>query len=694
MINELSGLSDALDGAGIKMFNWHQKYKPLPNVKKDAPCFRIYMGQDGIEDIEPLSKEIAEKLRKYGTNQGTFPAINLAPLYRITNESEKKRLEEMKADRSLIDIEMIRSWCTSDNWAPNSLGSLKNSLYNVPQEIMSMLSSTISEEKDELAELIQLIHTHFPEKKIMLIHEALETVLFEKLKKQEDAAAFLFLLFHSKGSEKGAKADAGRISVIWELAEWGKYGYPISSERFTRNLNAMLVEADHCSKSKGEKTEKDAFGMDFSPLSEPMPSVKLAGGFEATIYTMFEGQPCQNRYNSFERKVTPYPLSPENRASFKNALEWISDQEKEGQTWRKIGDKEILFAYPSKLIPRQAMLASFFGGYTEEAQDAIFCKVAKHLMDCLEGIEPEQRPGYIRIFILQKVDKARTKILLSRNLSMEQLFEVAELWKAGCGNVPDFDCAPIGSKLLTAPFPIQVADTVNKIWRVDGQMATQGKVKAKVMRHYQGVELILDAFTNQSKMYFLHALFENYRSLAMWYGNLLHSGRRSETYKQEWDLYRAVTIMGLLLFYNNIRKEQYMENFPYLFGQLLKVSDELHTLYCKVVRDGQIPSQLAGSAMYNAAAENPVATLAQLATRMNPYISWAKSYVNKNEKDSKLAGWYMKIYKEIADQLKNVCFDKMATGFNDCEKAEFFIGYLAAFPKKENNMDKENKENE
>ena len=34
-----------------------------------------------------------------------------------------------------------------------------------------------------------------------------------------------------------------------------------------------------------------------------------------------------------------------------------------------------------------------------------------------------------------------------------------------------------------------------------------------------------------------------------------------------------------------------MNKFPYQYGQLLKVSDELHSLYCNVVRNGDVPPQ-------------------------------------------------------------------------------------------------------
>ena len=35
-----------------------------------------------------------------------------------------------------------------------------------------------------------------------------------------------------------------------------------------------------------------------------------------------------------------------------------------------------------------------------------------------------------------------------------------------------------------------------------------------------------------------------------------------------------------------------MQEFPYLFGQLLSVSDALHEMYCIVVRDNDIPNTL------------------------------------------------------------------------------------------------------
>lgn len=128
-----------------------------------------------------------------------------------------------------------------------------------------------------------------------------------------------------------------------------------------------------------------------------------------------------------------------------------------------------------------------------------------------------------------------------------------------------------------------------------------------------------------------------------------------------------------------------MESMAYLVGQLLKISDELHTLYCKVVRGGDVPPQLVGSALFAAAGETPNQAIAQLSLRMNPYITWAKQYRFKNIKtkneESWRARWYLGLYEDVANKLHVIMTD--STRFGDFEKAQLFIGYLASFPKRE-----------
>ena len=132
-----------------------------------------------------------------------------------------------------------------------------------------------------------------------------------------------------------------------------------------------------------------------------------------------------------------------------------------------------------------------------------------------------------------------------------------------------------------------------------------------------------------------------------------------------------------------------MEKLPYLYGQLLKVSDELHLLYCKVVRKESYPTQFAGSAVYQAAIETPVRTLNMLGQRMRPYIVWARTYaVGKNVesgKESWRAKWLLSLYESLAEKLSEKLLED--TRFSDFDKAQFFLGYLAEFPKIEKKTD-------
>lgn len=133
-----------------------------------------------------------------------------------------------------------------------------------------------------------------------------------------------------------------------------------------------------------------------------------------------------------------------------------------------------------------------------------------------------------------------------------------------------------------------------------------------------------------------------------------------------------------------------MDNLPYLYGQLLKAADELHALYCKVVRKGEIPPQLAGGGLFLAAVEAPVRTLNVLSQRIMPYYTWAKSYrlqgIQLEGKKSRQAGRLYRLCEDITGKIKQNW--TMQTRLNEEEKAQMFIGYLAAFPESEKNETK------
>ena len=93
-------------------------------------------------------------------------------------------------------------------------------------------------------------------------------------------------------------------------------------------------------------------------------------------------------------------------------------------------------------------------------------------------------------------------------------------------------------------------------------------------------------------------------------------------------------ILGLLLYKSGITKEDYMQDTAYSIGQLLKISDELHALYCEIKRDGEVPPQLAGNSVFVTASETPAQAVALLCTRIIPYIARADQYRRRGKEKS------------------------------------------------------------
>ena len=254
----------------------------------------------------------------------------------------------------------------------------------------------------------------------------------------------------------------------------------------------------------------------------------------------------------------------------------------------------------------------------------------------------------------------------------------SERWSLGCQNLPTF--------LFGQPatlFPLEVSDVLNIIWRQDGKSLAD---KFKPIPRYYGMQLLFGVELLEVRRD-LNILMNNVMNLAPYLGKAGfarngYDGSQAVLLRQ---VRNTLALIGLLLYRLEIRREKYMQEFPYLFGQLLKVSDALHEIYCKVMRDNDVPNTLAGSGLYTSGAEQPYKTLAVLGQRMNPYIAWAKRYrtkdIQKKGEESWRAGWYLSLYERIATQLHEAWGTQKR--FNEEEEAQYFIGYLAAFPSKE-----------
>ena len=528
------------------------------------------------------------------------------------------------------------------------------------------------QENSAISELMRITHNMDG----ITFRKSLETYLLKKLESKENTKEYLPLLVYQGNKKKDPEKDEGSLSIILDLHDWERYGYPIASEHTTRQINNWLLMEENRHLSKRTADRYDAFGDPYSDIGKPMPSVPLAFG-NVGLRSMFKEQRCQFRYRNADD--TSYPISMENRYVAQKSLKWISRNENENIMWQKIANDAILFVFPSKLPKIPLKFVKIFNRKDSGENPESFEEIAKNFISVIDGLPPEQNPKNIQIFALQQVPpllSKRAKVAFTHNCTIESLINAAKVWQSGSKNLPNISCTK-----LNTPFPLQVSGIVNNVWRQNGELANQGKTVVKQVRYWYGMELLLNAPHESKLLHLLRGLLTHSAGLVFYVGNKLS---KRETPKKHLEaIGRLFPLFGLLLHKCGCMKEDYMENTAYLIGQTLKISDGLHELYCEIKRAGDVPPQLVGNSMFVLAAETPVQALAQLGTRMCPYISWAKQYRTKREEKSNLAGWYLHLYENTISKLYSSFGGRNHFKFNDLEKAQLFIGYLAEFPKKD-----------
>jgi hypothetical protein len=320
-------------------------------------------------------------------------------------------------------------------------------------------------------------------------------------------------------------------------------------------------------------------------------------------------------------------------------------------------------------------LVACLGARKADDSEARFAKYAEEVVDCLRGLSPSLKDVELRVFSLRKMDKARTKVVFHRNYSAQRLADAAKEWQQGCDNIPDVRMKAWGKEKgeitwvqCEIPFPLQIAECLNRVWKLDGT----SKCEVKSILKSTGIELLLDESTALRHVpHLLAVALQNGKGLFLSLGNSLHRDEviKLDGFNKHEQLMPA--ILGLLLWKLGIGKEIYMNNSPYLVGRMLKLADDLHALYCKEVRKNNLPPQLLGNALMVAALESPTQSLAQLALRIAPYLGWART----NSTDSAgLSRYFLKEFGIVESKLRDKA---LPTRLDDAARAQLLLGYIA-----------------
>lgn len=678
MLNELYQLSEALKNVGITPADWHKDLKLLPNVSKKKPCFKITVGANGaVTEIQTMSQDTVKILRKWEPSLGdSFPGFNIQPIYRVTEDNRKKLLKKWREGKEPPDLVQLKAWCTeaNRNWDQKTGDKMQRCLRKIPQKLLKMLG-TIPADYEAIKKVIDRAGK-------LEMPVALETYIWSKLEAGHGCATLLPVLVHEGSGTKSADNDRGGLSVFLDVQDW--VNYPVVHEGTMKFMNGCLLQQRSSDVAAVGKT--DAYGLhsEKSDKKEKLPKVRLRVLGDVILRAMTKDIPCQSRYSTID--AASFPIGQESRKRAKGALEWLGDSALEGQTWGRADSKELLFAYPANVPPSPPRLAACLGARKENDKSARFAEYAKDVIGQLKGINIDLKQVELHVFALRKMDKARTKVTFHRNYSAERLAIGATDWQTGCSNIPPIFIHAWGDKrgeIVTVepetPFPLQIAGCLNRVWKMDGSTECEVTVVSPTV----GVELLLDMKDSRYFSRLLSIAIQNSKGFFVSLGNVMHQGKR--VYLKGYDKQEQLmpVILGLLLYKSGIEKERYMMNAPYLIGNMLKVSDDLHGLYCTKVRDGKLPPQLLGNALMVAALESPIQALSQLALRIAPYLGWART----NSTDAaRLSRYFMKCFGGIEAKLRG---QLLPTRLNDAERAQLLLGYIASSEKAEPNNEQE-----
>ncbi len=692
MIDELVKAANAMRNASISAKDWHGKLKTLPQVKAKEPCIRIWLTNEGhIHDLEPISSELALELRKFEPDLGkSLPGFNVQPLYRLVKTDDDLK----KASRGITGEKLKTEWAKEflkysaderrkDDFWEKTRDRLKQSFGRVREELEKHCNNSLVEGEtlQRFFEIVKKIEVEqFQEEYCSLLHC-----------KVIDGALPVMLMCYFVNAEKKQKEDADsripvpKFSVFLDIVDYKNY--PVARLETIERLNALL---------SGEESEQvlvpkdggaDAYGLDNTALGKKFDEVVLPSLGGVKIRSQVKEVPAQSRYDLCEAQT--FHVGVEARKRTKRALEWLSSKEHTGKTYGIAGDKELLFAYPHTLPVKQISFTKMFGAQQDDSylNEDTFERLAATVIEQLKGAETEIAKAELEIFSLRKMNKAQTKVVYYRNITVASLEQASTGWGAGCRNIPKLtvrswskaknektgNSYPVSIEGKTV-FPVKLYRYLNAIWKHNGQRADTSKSKVKLFTPTDGLRLLLDRPNNSLAAHMLAHFMRHAQGyfLTLCYG----TGNNEVTSLPDKEYY--IGILGLLLFNLGNKKEDFMKDSAFLLGRCLRVADEIHRLYCEVVRKKQYPSQLCGSSLLVGMMESPSTTLSQLAMRSAPYVKWASAY--HDDEKGKLVHYWMKQWAIIADQLHTLVWPKRLLPE---ERAQLFLGYLASFPKSE-----------
>lgn len=690
MLNELRELAVCLEKAGIVVEDLHPNFKACPNYL----TYFTYLDEHGnITGIAPVSVEQVQKVRKWEKANGvSFPAFNMPPLFKATSTGTQEQIKDIKKriDKGLkVTVEEVQVAIDSSEMLWDEVTTNKKGISKQPT--IEKLSDCLTKPIVDISVLL-----NDPPTSCRAINQLISRtkLITPSTFKEQLTAAFMQYIHDTPGANLieamfyyGGKLPTN-FQIILELADRNSFEYPANHQEVQRWMNRQFLT----SAGKDSRSDLDAFGCNATGKDSKFPPVGFKNALGNVILrAMNQESPCQTRYGMID--FYSYPAGEEARKGMKGALEWLGDPVRKGKTWcdlsRRMAKPMLLFAYPSVMPQELPDLAGMMGDAEDdgtEANDELFAALSEKVTAALRGGSKETVDCEIRVFVLAKMDKARTKVLTSNRFSASHVIQSAQNWQDGCRMAPDIVIRcfgknkgdkPVWSKLLI-PFPVEVVWCLNTVWMRQGSHAegAHGFTVNDTLCLLLGEGFELRQTASRS----LGVLVRNSSTLliALGQANVLGLVLKADKKFSKQTLLLP-SILGLLLHKLDHTKGAIMTSTAFLVGRFLNLADSLHLEYCKGVRKGSIPPQLVGNALMATALETPEKALSMLSQRVLPYQAWART-VREGDRVG-LVKRFLKQLGEVSEQLKGVTMPQRST---DADKAQMLLGYLARFESEKN----------
>lgn len=676
MLNELRELSISLANAGICPTDFHSKFALCP---KNKAAFWIYLDDEGnVSGVSAIPIEQIQQIRKWegvGSNGTSFPAFSVPPLLMVVEPEHRKNLATMKRNSKTTSAEIHDIAEKSTNLWAETFGK-KTTAFD---KINTCLDKPV---KDLLAKFSEVPVSYSAINTVLLRANKVDSSKFYCQLRDElirmvvsgDTKVIEALFFYGDTNP----TPQNDFQMVCEVVDWKDF--PANHQQVQSWMNSRLLSSGETIKISGS----DAFGNNASGKDNLFPSVRLPILGDVTLRAMNKESPCQTRYKM--KEYHSFPAGEEARKGMKSALEWLGSAERKGKTWcdlsRRMEKPMLLFAYPSLMPQDLPDLAGMMGDVEDdsaEANDERFAVLSQKVTAALRGGSKETVDCEIRVFVLAKMDKARTKVLASSRFSAEHVIQSAQKWQDGCRNMPVIEVRcfgknkgdkPVWSKPLV-PFPVEVVWCLNTVWMRQGSHAEGAHGftvnDALCLLLGEGFEL------RQTAGRALGTVIRNSSSLLLALGqahSLGHVVSADRKYSKQTLL--LPSILGLLLHKLGHKKGEIMTSPAFLVGRFLNLADSLHLEYCKGVRKGSVPPQLVGNALMATALETPEKALSMLSQRVLPYQAWART-VKEGDRVG-LVKTFLKQLGEVSEQLKDATMPQRSS---DADKAQMLLGYLA-----------------